>query len=346
MARGSNARYGFWYRFAAVLVKPVLFLLVKREWRGWEHMPAKGGFVTAVNHISYFDPLTYAHFQYNSGRPPRLLGKSGLFAVPFVGMMLRNTGQIPVYRESADAARAFRAALEAVNRGECVAVYPEGTLTRDPGRWPMTGKSGAARIALMTGAPVIPVAQWGAQEIVPPYAKGGRGQRRFRPFPRHRVTVVAGPPVDLDAYRGKDLTAEVLRDATEDIMAAITALLEEIRGEQAPAERFDLRRAAGRRRAERAAEAGTGARTGAAGFKPPFGSASIAVPAAVPEPATEPAPAAGPDPSGPGPGPLLRAAPAAGPDPVSEQTPGATPAAAAAVPEPTAVPTGTEEPAK
>ncbi|MFJ6213156.1 lysophospholipid acyltransferase family protein [Streptomyces sp. NPDC092296] len=253
MARRSNAGYGFWYRLAAVLVKPLLLLLVKREWRGWQHMPVEGGFITAVNHISYFDPLTYGHYQYNSGRPPRLLAKSGLFAIPFVGMMLRNMGQIPVYRESTDAAHAFRAAVAAVNSGECVAVYPEGTLTRDPDLWPMTAKTGAARVALMTGAPVIPVAQWGAHEIVPPYAKPG--QRRFRFFPRQRVTVVAGPPVDLERYRGKDLTAEVLREATEDIMAAITALLAEIRGEQPPAVRFDLRRSAKERRAQRAAEA-------------------------------------------------------------------------------------------
>jgi 1-acyl-sn-glycerol-3-phosphate acyltransferase len=265
VARRSTAGYGFWYRFAAVLAKPPLFALVKREWRGWEHMPAEGGFITVVNHISYIDPLTYAHFQYDSGRPPRLLGKSGLFDVPFVGMMLRNTGQIPVYRESTDAANAFRAAVAAVNAGECVAVYPEGTITRDPGLWPMVGKSGAARIALMTGAPVIPVAQWGAQDIVPPYAKGGQGQRRFRPFPRHKVTVVAGPPVDLGSYRGRDLTAEVLREATEDIMSAVTALLEEIRGEKAPAQRYDprvrLRRDSARRpapgRSDEAAQART-----------------------------------------------------------------------------------------
>ncbi|WP_055585578.1 lysophospholipid acyltransferase family protein [Peterkaempfera griseoplana] len=255
MARRSNAHYGFWYRLVAAIAKPPLALLVKREWSGWEHMPAEGGFITAVNHISYLDPLTYAHYQYNSGRPPRFLAKSGLFAIPVVSMLLRNTGQIPVFRESTDAAHAFRAAVAAVDKGECVAVYPEGTLTRDPDMWPMTGKSGAARIALMTGAPVIPVAQWGAQEIVPPYAKGGRGRRRFRPFPRHRVTVVAGPPVDLSRYQGRELTAEVLRDATEDIMAAITALLAEIRGEKAPEVRFDLRRSARQRRAERAAEA-------------------------------------------------------------------------------------------
>jgi 1-acyl-sn-glycerol-3-phosphate acyltransferase len=227
--------YDVWYRLAAAIVRPVLFVLVRRRWRGHEHMPAEGGFVTAVNHISYLDPLTYGYFQYSSGRPPRLLAKASLFRIPFVGMMLRRTGQIPVHRGTADAATALRAAVDAVNRGECVAVYPEGTVTRDPEMWPMAAKTGAARIALTTGAPVIPVAQWGAHRIVPPYARGGRGDRRVRLIPRQPVHVVAGPPVDLSRHAGKPLTPDVLKEATEDIMRAITVLLAEIRDEEPPA---------------------------------------------------------------------------------------------------------------
>ncbi|MDH6137030.1 1-acyl-sn-glycerol-3-phosphate acyltransferase [Kitasatospora sp. MAA4] len=250
MARRSyasfgNADYGIWYRFAAVLVKPVTTALVKPEWRGWENFPKEGGFLTVVNHNSVIDPLIYAHFQYNSGRPPRMLGKSAVFSVPFIGFMLRKTGQIPVYRDSTDAAKAFRAAIDAINHGQVVQFYPEGTLTRDPDLWPMTGKSGAARVALMTGAPVIPVAHWGAHEIFPPYGYGGRGKGKasLSLFPRHRVQVVAGPPVDLSRYQGQEITAQVLREATEDIMTAITDVLAGIRGEQPPAERFDMRRA-------------------------------------------------------------------------------------------------------
>jgi 1-acyl-sn-glycerol-3-phosphate acyltransferase len=111
----------------------------------------------------------------------------------------------------------------------------------------MTGKTGAARIALTTGAPVIPVAQWGAQEVIGPYRK------EFRILPRKVMRVTAGPPVDLDDLRGRDLDAKTLREATERIVAAITALLEEIRGETAPAERFDLRAS----RAAAALETGT-----------------------------------------------------------------------------------------
>ncbi|MEV7202272.1 lysophospholipid acyltransferase family protein [Streptomyces griseoluteus] len=232
----SRRRIGFWYRFAAVICKPPLAVLIKRDWRGMEHIPADGGFITAVNHNSHVDPFAYAHYQYNTGRVPRFLAKSGLFKKGFVGAAMRGTGQIPVYRESTDALSAFRAAIEAVEKGECVAFYPEGTLTRDPDGWPMTAKTGAARVALQTKCPVVPVAQWGVNELLPPYAK------KPNLFPRKTHHVLAGPPVDLSRFYDREMTAEVLREATEVIMAAITRQLEEIRGEKAPAVPYDPRR--------------------------------------------------------------------------------------------------------
>ncbi|GGT48727.1 lysophospholipid acyltransferase family protein [Streptomyces purpureus] len=235
----SRRRIGFWYRLAAVIAKPPLVVLFKRDWRGMEHIPADGGFITAVNHNSYLDPLSYAHWQYNTGRVPRFLAKAALFKGSFVGMMLRGTGQIPVYRETTNALDAFRAAVTAIEKGECVAFYPEGTLTRDPDMWPMAGKTGAARVALMTKAPVIPVAQWGANLAMPPYAK----ENKLRLFPRKTLIVQAGPPVDLSRFHGLEPTPDVLREATAVIMAAITAQLEDVRGEKAPDQPYDHRRA-------------------------------------------------------------------------------------------------------
>lgn len=235
----SRRRIGFWYRLAAVIAKPPLIVLFKRDWHGMEHIPAVGGFITAVNHNSYLDPLSYAHFQYNSGRVPRFLAKAGLFKPFFVGTMLRGTGQIPVFRETTDAANAFRAAVDAVNSGECVAFYPEGTLTRDPDQWPMVSKTGIARVALLTKAPVIPVAQWGANEAVPPYATS----KRVRLLPRKTLRVVAGDPVDLTAYYGQEPTPDVLRSVTETIMLAVAEILAEMREEPAPGSLYDPRKA-------------------------------------------------------------------------------------------------------
>ena len=154
--------------------------------------PARGGCLLAINHVSYVDPLTFAHVLHDYGRLPRYLAKAGLFDVFFVGTVFRATGQIPVYRMTTDASQAFRAAVAAVEDGKCVAVYPEGTLTREADLWPMVGKTGAARIALAAGVPVIPIAQWGPQDILWPYAA------RLRLLPRKTVVLKAGDPVASD----------------------------------------------------------------------------------------------------------------------------------------------------
>ena len=222
------------YRFAVGLIRPFLTAVTRRDWRGAEHLPA-GGFVACSNHISHVDPLTLAHFLVDNGVPPRFLAKESVFEIPLAGRIVTNAGQIPVRRGSADARSALEAAVEAVRAGECVAVYTNGTRTRDPQLWPMTGKTGAARIALTTGVPVVPIAQWGPQELLAPYGK------RLHVFRRPVVHVWAGPPVDLSPWEGKPLDAAVLGEATEAIVAAITGLLERIRGEQAPPERWDPR---------------------------------------------------------------------------------------------------------
>lgn len=235
----SRRRIGFWYRLAAVLAKPPLRLFFKRDWRGMENMPADGGFITVVNHNSAIDPLSYAHYQYNTGRVPRFLAKESLFGRGFVGLVMRGTQQIPVHRETADAIGAFRSAVAAIHRGECVAFYPEGTLTRDPDIWPMKGKTGAARVALETKVPVIPVAQWGAHLAVPPYPKS---LKQVSLFPRKTLVVQAGPPIDLSEFYDREPTAALLRDATDRIMDAVTEQLAQVRGEEPPKERLDYRR--------------------------------------------------------------------------------------------------------
>lgn len=238
--RGPKQELGFWYRFVASIVRPILMVLTKRQWRGAEHIPSVGtGVVVAPNHLSHIDPLTFAHFLWDNGRAPRFLGKESVFRVPIVGRIILACGQIPVYRESRDAAKAYRSAVEAVERGECVGVYPEGTITRDPDLWPMSGKTGAARIALSTGCDVIPVAQWGPNELLGPYSK------RPRLFPRKTMYVSAGPPVDLTDLVGQPISAKLLEEASERIMDAITAQLAELRGEEPPAVRYNMRRRIG-----------------------------------------------------------------------------------------------------
>ena len=214
-----------------------MMLFTRRDWSGAENFPRSGGFVVCPNHISYVDVFAFAHFLYDNGPPPYFLAKSEVFKIPVIGRLLTAAQQIEVQRGTSHAAEAFSDAVAALADGKCVPIFPEGTLTRDPAIWPMTAKTGAARVALTTRCPVIPVAQWGPQEIMAPYAKG------FHPFPRKTMRMIAGPPVDLSDLYDKPMGAATLREATDRILDAITRQLETIRGEKAPAVRFDSRTA-------------------------------------------------------------------------------------------------------
>lgn len=225
---------------ARFVIKPASVSLTRREWIDGEKIPASGGCVVVLNHLSYADPLLTGHFFYDHGRVPRYLAKAGLWRNKYLKPLLENAQQIPVERLSSSAAGAFDAAVAAVERGELVVVYPEGTITRDPDLWPMVGKSGAARIALATRCPVIPMGQWGAQDLMPAYA----GKVRLslgRPLVRMKV----GDPVDLSDLFDRPTSGAAVRAATDRIMAAVTDLVADLRGEAAPAQRFNPRTAGG-----------------------------------------------------------------------------------------------------
>lgn len=236
--RGGSTRV---YRALAGFLRPILRLIARRNWQGRDHIPARGPVIIVANHVTAFDPLVVAHYLYDTGRPPTILAKASLFKVPVLGWVLRKTGQVPVYRGSATARAALDAGQEALAGDNCVLLYPEGTLTKDPELWPMSGKTGAARLALLTSAPVIPVAQWGAQAILPQRAKF------LRIIPRKTVQVVAGPPIELDDLRQRVThlgapTSEDLRAATDRIMKQLQVMVGQLRGEQAPDGLWDTRR--------------------------------------------------------------------------------------------------------
>lgn len=221
------------YDIAAAALRPAMAALTKRDWRGAENLPREGGFIAVTNHLSYFDPVAVGLFIHDQGRAARFLAKASLFGIPLVGRFLRSAGQIPVHREKRTAGDALDEACLAIDRGECVVVYPEGTITRDPQLWPMVGKTGAIRIALRTGCEIVPIAQWGAHEVLMPYAKFPRL------LPRKTMRMLAGPAIDLSAYRGLRPTPTVLKKATGELMETLTRLVATLRSELPPAVRFD-----------------------------------------------------------------------------------------------------------
>ncbi|MEU7901896.1 lysophospholipid acyltransferase family protein [Actinoplanes sp. NPDC049118] len=224
----ARRRLGFWQRLAVLLLLPGMQAWTKRTWRGMENLPARGGFIITPNHMSQFDPLLVAHFVYASGRWPRFLAKASIWKVPFVGFMLRKTLQIPVERGSVEAVKSLDSLIEALHEGGVVVIYPEGTTTREPDLWPMRGKTGAARLALVTGAPVVPMATWGAQQVHDVRTKKISLGRRVP------VSVSVGKPVDLSRWHGQAPSRAVLEQMTEAIQLDTRDLLAELRNETPP----------------------------------------------------------------------------------------------------------------
>jgi 1-acyl-sn-glycerol-3-phosphate acyltransferase len=194
------------------------------NWRleGLEKIPAEGPVIVAGNHLSYVDPLAHGYFVVKAGRRPRFLAKQELFDAPFIGTVLRGARQISVERGTGD-----RSPLEdagrAVKRGEVVLIYPEGTTTTthedfSPGR----GKTGAVRLSLATGVPILPVATWGGQFV---WRRSGRQSLTFgRP-----IWVVAGEPFDLSERLDGEPDARRLRTLTDDLMGKLEKLVADLR---------------------------------------------------------------------------------------------------------------------
>jgi 1-acyl-sn-glycerol-3-phosphate acyltransferase len=224
----------FGWRVVAALAIPWVLLVARFRIRNGEKLPRTGAFVLAPNHYSNLDPVTTGYIVWKLGRVPRFLAKASVFRVPIIGAVLKATGQIPIERTGGSSAgQSLTAAGDLVRHGLAVIVYPEGTLTREPDLWPMRGKSGAVRMALEHDVPLIPMAHWGVQQIMPRYSK------KVSLFPRKTVEAIIGDPVDLSRWRGRPVTHELLAEATDAVMAEITRLLEQLRGETAPLERWD-----------------------------------------------------------------------------------------------------------
>jgi 1-acyl-sn-glycerol-3-phosphate acyltransferase len=184
-----------------------------------ERIPAKGPAIVACNHISYLDPFTNGEAVHRAGRRPRFLAKEELFRIPLVGTVLRGTQQIPVARGTRDRSSLDRAAA-ALERGEVVLVYPEGTVTKRPDGLPMEGKTGTVRLSLRTGVPIVPMASWGSQAV---WQKPGKGSLRFgRP-----ILTTVGEPIAPPASEEDDDAG--IKELTSELMASLTALAVDLR---------------------------------------------------------------------------------------------------------------------
>ena len=211
-----------WYRAAELALVPPFQLWFNWRLEGLEKVPVEGPAIIAGNHLSYLDPFAHGIFVVRAGRRPRFLAKRELFDAPFVGTVLRGAHQISVRRGTGDRSPIDDAA-RAVERGEVVVIYPEGTTTTtnedfSPGR----GRTGAVRLSVATGIPILPIATWGGQFV---WRKSGRQSLAFgRP-----IWVAAGEPFDPSERLGDEPDARALRASTDDLMAELGALVDDLR---------------------------------------------------------------------------------------------------------------------
>lgn len=230
---GTSERHFLLSLIAAILIPLVRFMFWVRP-IGLEKLPKTGAYILVGNHVTNVDALAVAYFVYvNCKRAPHFLAKESLFRVPVLGKILTAAGQIPVYRSGKRNDAQMAAANAYLKAGHSIAIFPEGTLTRDPDLWPMRGKTGAVRLALDTGVPIYPIGQWGSEKVMPQYGS------KFRPGFWKKVDVLVGDEIDLSRFRKKQLTPPELYEATEVVMKEITKLVAQLRGEEPPQRLWD-----------------------------------------------------------------------------------------------------------
>lgn len=208
------------FAFVIGVLRPLLWFLFRWRMIGLENVPPRGGVIVATNHISYFDPLPHGYFLVRAGRRPRFLAKAELWRSPFMRFIVNGCGQIKVQRGTGEHGP-VEAAVAALRKGECVVVYPEGTVTRNPDLTPMAGKTGLARMAITTGLPVLPLVVWGSHWVVP---KGRKAVHKFR-----RTIVVRGAePMTFPEFAGRDDDPQAIKEITERVMAELDRLVREV----------------------------------------------------------------------------------------------------------------------
>jgi 1-acyl-sn-glycerol-3-phosphate acyltransferase len=194
------------YLLIGFLTWPLIRFVFRLRARGVENLPQEGGFVLAANHLSNFDPWPLG-MPLLPKRWLRFMGKSELFWPP-LGWILRAGGAFPVRRGEGDLS-AIATAVELVRAGEIVVMFPEGT-RRKKGlvkKYQPRAHTGAARIALTAGAPLVPARIAGTDRLL-----------RVGPF-----EVVYGPPLPLDDLRERE-PREAAQEATDRLMAEIERL--------------------------------------------------------------------------------------------------------------------------
>jgi 1-acyl-sn-glycerol-3-phosphate acyltransferase len=220
------------WRLLLFIAPAVVFPICRLRVSGSVPAPLRNGpLILAANHISPVDPIVMTAACRKARLAPRFLATGGVFRAPVVGAVMRRSGHIRVDRRTAQVAQALPDAAAALRANSVVLVYPEGRIGLDPWMWPERGKTGVARMAALSGAPVVPVAQWGTHRVMP-YETPKRLVRALLTTMLRRpvVQVRFGDPVDLSGLTGS-AGAQAMR-ATQRIIDGIDRTLAPLRPDE------------------------------------------------------------------------------------------------------------------
>lgn len=202
---------------------------------GDSRLPQSGPLIVLCNHTCHLDGFTAAVALYQAGIPPRFAIKADVFDIPVVGPALRTLGQVPIYRpgvvttpNGGSASSSIANLSQALDNGDCVVIFPESTFTRDPEKWPMKAKTGAARLILEhPEAKVFTLVHWGNEGLIDPWTHKVHWQRFGRRTTR--LTVGFDEVKGISNFRDREVTHNLLVELSEYLMGAITSELSEIR---------------------------------------------------------------------------------------------------------------------
>ncbi|HYI44941.1 MAG TPA: lysophospholipid acyltransferase family protein [Actinomycetota bacterium] len=204
------------YVVAKSVLRPWANLWFRKHIEGMEHVPRVGPAIMAFNHIAYLDALAALYLPDSIGRRARFLAKAELFADWRLGWLLRGSGMIPVARGTSSARSSLEAAFSALDHGELIAIFPEGSAADSEDLSVRPLKSGTARLALGSGAPVIPCGLWGTQNVWPKNRK-----KNWRPGQHLAASI--GPPL---TFTGDPDSPEDWMQVGEELRRTLQALVD------------------------------------------------------------------------------------------------------------------------
>lgn len=238
------------FKFVVSVIRLFIKFKSKEIVSGLENIPKTGACIVIATHMHPYDAVIATEFCTRAGRAPRIMAKASLWKLPVVKQAFESGKLIPVERGTNNASTALKEAKKRIEDNDLVFIFPEGTTTKDPQSWPMSCKTGAARLALMTGVPVIPILQDGAQFLnkdadtsvlwYKEHVKKGLFGKKIV------MHIKAYPPLDLSQYVNPDdykdnnyideekLDAQKIIDVNQVIEDKLTQMAEENRGVKAP----------------------------------------------------------------------------------------------------------------